>query len=172
MVNGSAPRPPSSIDTPSARSAEISAPIGRSRARGSPSNATEAGDSAATAGRNRMTVPGVAHVDADRRAGLKGAARDGEVRSILLDRAAEDPQRGEGKGCVAGLQTPRSRDGESLTAASISARLEIDLEPGSRKVARTGPCAAGARQRPDSITLRVSVDAEGVAHVRSVRLRS
>ena len=57
MVNGSAPRPPSSMTTPSVRSAVSSAPTGRSLARGSPSNATSAGVSAATAGRNRMTVP-------------------------------------------------------------------------------------------------------------------
>ena len=38
----------------------------------------------------------------------------------------------------------------------MSARLVIDFEPGSRSVARTGPCAAGARQRPESMTLRVS----------------
>ncbi len=106
MVNGSAPRPPSSIDTPSSRRAESSAPIGRSRARGSPSNATEAGESAVSAGRNRMVVPELPTSTLTDEPGVNGAARDGEVRSILFERATEDPERGDGKGCVAGLQHP------------------------------------------------------------------
>ena len=45
---------------------------------------------------------------------------------------------------VSRASAPRAAvDGESLSAASSSARLVIDLEPGSRSVARTGPCAAG-----------------------------
>jgi len=47
------------------------------------------------------------------------------------------------------FSTPRTTDGESLKAAKMRARLVIDFEPGSRNVARTGPCAAGARQRPE-----------------------
>jgi hypothetical protein len=34
--------------------------------------------------------------------------------------------------------------------------LVIDFEPGSRSVACTGPCAAGARQRPEFMLLSVS----------------
>jgi hypothetical protein len=47
-------------------------------------------------------------------------------------------------------------DGESLRAASTSARLVIDLEPGSRSQARTGSRAVGVCQRPESIALRLS----------------
>lgn len=46
---------------------------------------------------------------------------------------------------------PRTTDGESLSAASTRARLVIDFEPGSRSRARTGPWAAGVRQRPESM---------------------
>ena len=172
MVNGSAPRPPSSIETPRVRSAPSSAPIGRSRARGSPSKATEAGDSAATAGRNRMTVPAL---PTSTLTDEPGSMEPPETARSVPRSSSEQPRTRSAaiaRDVSRAFSTPRSTAGESLRAASMSARLEIDLEPGSRKVARTGPCATGARQRPDSITLRVSVDAEGVAHVRSVRLRS
>ena len=68
-VNGRQPRPPSSIDAPSARRAASSAPTGRSRARGSPSKCTAVGRQR----RDRRQEPhhgaGVAHVDGQRRAG-------------------------------------------------------------------------------------------------------
>src|SRR5580693_7500064 len=172
IVNGSAPRPPSSIDTPSSRRAASKAPIGRSRARGSPSNATEAGDSAVSAGRNRMVVP---ELPTSTLTDEPGSMEPPETARSVPYSSREQPRirsAAIARDVSRAFRTPLSTAGESLSAASISARLEIDLEPGSRKVARTGPCAAGARQRPDSITLRVSVDAEGVAHVRSVRLRS
>src|SRR5258708_37339902 len=51
---------------------------------------------------------------------------------------------------------PRTTDGDSLRAASTSARFVIDLEPGSRSRARTGSCAGGVFQRPESIALRLS----------------
>ena len=56
-VNGTAPRPPSSICAPSWRSAARIGPIGRSRIRSSPSKVTAAEVSAASAGTNRITVP-------------------------------------------------------------------------------------------------------------------
>jgi hypothetical protein len=56
-VNGAAPRPPSSISAPSCRSAARTGPIGRSLIRSSPSKETTAEVSAASAGRNRITVP-------------------------------------------------------------------------------------------------------------------
>ena len=158
-VKGSAPRPPSSIDTPSVRSADSSAPIGRSRARGSPSNATAAGVSAATAGRNRMTVPALptSTLTAAPGAGLPGWTPTSVPRSWMAQpRACSAPTARE---VSRAFRTPRTTDGESLRAARMRARLVIDFEPGSRSVARTGPCAAGARQRPESITLRVSADA-------------
>ena len=56
-VNGTAPRPPSSMRAPSSRSATRIGPTGRCLARASPSKWTSAEVSAATAGRKRMTVP-------------------------------------------------------------------------------------------------------------------
>ena len=102
----------------------------------------------------------VADVDADRRARARAARVDADVRAVLVDGAAEGAQRPDGQGGVAGLQHARAPPTASRSsAARMSARLVIDFEPGSRSVARTGPCAAGARQRPESITLRVSADA-------------
>ena len=87
------------------------------------------------------------------------AGGDGDVRSGLVDGSsrgrAAPPMASE---VSRAFRRPRTTDGESLSAARMSARLVIDFEPGSRSVARTGPCAAGARQRPESITLRVSAD--------------
>ncbi len=56
-VNGSRPRPPSSTCAPSWRTASTTAPMGRSRARSSPSNSTGEEARAATGGRKRITVP-------------------------------------------------------------------------------------------------------------------
>ena len=56
-VNGTAARPPSSMCAPSCRSAARIGPTGRCRARASPSKATAAEVSAASPGRNRITVP-------------------------------------------------------------------------------------------------------------------
>ena len=106
MVNGSAPRPPSSIDTPSSRRAASRA---ADRPFPGPGIAVERHRGGRERGQRGQEPHGrtrVAHVDADRRAGVNGAARDGEVRPILFERATEDPQRGDGEGCVAGLQHP------------------------------------------------------------------
>src|SRR5213078_3734134 len=43
---------------------------------------------------------------------------------------------------------PAMVPGPSARAASTSARLVMDLEPGTASRARTGPVAAGAAQRP------------------------
>ena len=56
-VNGSAPRPSSSISTPRPRSPRRTSCIGRVRACGSPSKITGPSASAATGGTNRITVP-------------------------------------------------------------------------------------------------------------------
>ena len=56
-VNGTAPRPSSSMTAPSSRRAARTGPTGRCEARGSPWNRTLTPDSAATGGAKRMTVP-------------------------------------------------------------------------------------------------------------------
>ena len=106
MVNGSAPRPPSSMETPSARSAPSSAPMGRSRARGSPSNATAAPDSAATAGRNRMTVPALPTSTLTAWPAASEPPETARPVSVLVQGIAEDAERGDREGRVARLQQP------------------------------------------------------------------
>ncbi len=143
-VNGTAPRPPSSMSAPSARSAPISGPTGRWEARGSPRNATSPVTSGATGGTNRITVPA-----------LPTSTR--APWSILASRkrhpsgpASMPPH----SACTAAAINSVSRAcsgfamrvGPSATAARMSARLVIDFEPGSRSSARTGPSAAGAGQ--------------------------
>ena len=107
-VNGS--RSPS-IRAPSARSASSTVPIGRSRARGSPSKRTGPSASAATGGTKRMTVP--ASPQSTVAAAAQAVVRaDRHVLAVDRDRDAEGAQRADHQRGVAGGQ--RAGDGRRV----------------------------------------------------------
>ena len=149
-VNGAAPRPPSSMLAPSSRSAVRIAPTGRCLIRSSPSKCTAAEVSAATAGRNRRTVPALptSTPTRDPAGGWPAVTRQAAVdpsassaTSVPIARSAAAASR---------VSLARSglaiRAGRSDRAARTRARLVIDLDAGSRIRALTGPAAAGAAQ--------------------------
>ena len=155
-VNGAAPRPPSSMLAPSWRSAARIGPMGRSLIRSSPSKSTCAEVKAATAGRNRRTVPalptstltrepagGCPAVTRHPAADPGSAPPSTSVTSLPIARSA-----------AAASRVSRARSGFAIhagrsdSAARTRARLVMDLDAGSRTRPRTGPAAAGAAQVP------------------------
>ena len=92
-VNGSVRRPSSSTSTPSASSASITPPIGRTRARGSPSKRTSPSASAATGRQEAHDGAGQPAVDVRRAASGAGVTRIGPSPSRPSIAGAE---RGEG----------------------------------------------------------------------------
>src|SRR5256885_2322174 len=142
-VNG---RVSPSSRTPKARNAFSTVPMGRSRARGSPSNRISPSASAAAGGTNRITVPA-------RPQSIAAGPRKPLCRPKVTVPSAEDS-----------TGTPRARNAASISAesrlpgtpctaasprqsaASTSARFVIDLDPGTPTVARTGDVATGADQ--------------------------
>ena len=147
-VNGTAARPPSSMCAPSCRSAARIGPTGRCLARASPSKATTAEVSAASPGRNRMTVPALptSTLTAEPGAGCPGVTRQAVRESVLLSITAS------ARSAAAASMVSLARSGfeitagPSLSAARTRARLVMDLEAGSRTRALTGPSAAGEGQ--------------------------
>jgi hypothetical protein len=155
-VNGSRPSSPPSTTTPSPRRPATIGPIGRSRARGSPSNATSPVASAATGGRKRMTVPARPQ---------STAAGPASGAGVTSQSSPNEPLAGASTTCVpsdasaAAMSTvsrersgARNREGSADSAASTRYRFVSDFEPGSATVAPTGPSATGAGQSVAVVT--------------------
>ena len=139
-VNGSASP---SMSAPRSRSASRMVPSGRVRACASPSNSTTPLAIVAAGGRNRMTVPARPQSTA---AACHGA---GVTRTVVPSSSISMPVP---RACSAAIIRSVSRlrsvpvdvDGPLASAASTSARLVIDFEPGSSTVACTGSSTVGA----------------------------
>ena len=100
--------------------------------------------SAATGGTKRITVPAFPTSTRTSPAAEPGDTRHpAGVSSTLAPSAVSAPAISSVSLARSGLPTT---PGPSASAASTSARLVMDLEPGSRNLARTGPAAAGACQ--------------------------
>ena len=148
-VNGIAPRPSSLISAPSSRSAVSSSPTGRSATRLSPVNSTVALVSEATGGRKRSTVPALPTSMVTlpaRRPGVTRQPAGGPSAASTRQPSARSPSAISWVSLA--TSGPVISVGLSASAARTSARLVIDLEPGTAISARTGPVAAGARQGP------------------------
>ena len=164
-VNGSAPRPSSSISTPSARSAVSTSPIGRLRMCGSPSNGDRARRTApATGGTNRITVPASPQSTSASPANAAGVTVQS---SPLVSTVAPSAVSAVAiSGCRATAAARRTTEGPSASAARTSARLVSDLLPGSVTTACTGASARGAGQ---GSAVRVVVTRKGYRRSRSAR---
>ena len=131
-VNGTAPRPPSSMTAPSSRSAARMGATGRCEARASPRNSTWRRSAPPPAGTKRITVPALPTSTRvpRRRAGRVPPARSRARRrrrcvapSAVSARAISSVS----LACSGRVMTP----GPSASAARTSARLVMDFEPGS-----------------------------------------
>ena len=152
-VNGTAPRPPSSMCTPSLVSAARIGPTGRCLDRSSPSKWTSAEVSAATAGRKRMTVPALPTSTRTReptagwppvtRQSVPDAGSCPPTSVISVPIARSPPAASKVSLARSGLVILA---GPSLSAPRTRARLVTDLDAGSQIRALTGPVAAGAGQ--------------------------
>jgi hypothetical protein len=172
-VKGSSPRPPSSMSTPSWRSASSTGRIGRSRARRSPSNTVGPAASAATGGRKRITVPARPQSTV---AGPRRAPGDTSQPSSTSATSAPSAESPPAISWVSRARNGRrSRVGRSARAASTSARLVSDFEPGSSTTASRGSTATGAAQTagPDvvDVTLTYVTAAAGTSARRTLRIR-
>ena len=146
-VNGMAPRPPSSMTAPSSRSAAMIAPTGRWAARGSPWNPTATLPSAATGGTKRITVPALPTSTLVSLAGPAGGDQPGPAGRRCPPGRPGRAARWPSAACPWPAAGAGPRPGPAASAASTSARLVIDLEPGSRHL---GPDRAGRlRGQPD-----------------------
>ena len=149
-VNGSASP---SIATPSVRRASSTVSIGRRRAAGSPSKVMSPVPVAASAGRNRMTVP--ASPQSIRAGPVSGAGVTRQVVASTSSMPAPSARRPSAISWVSRLRrAPCRMLGAVAWAARISARLVNDFEPGTRTVADSGPLTVGAVQCmdvPDSV---------------------
>ena len=169
-VNGTAARPPSSMCAPSCRSAARIGPTGRCLARASPSKATTAEVSAASPGRNRMTVPALptSTLTAEPGAGCPGVTRQAVRDSVFSSSIPVPSARNAAAASMvslarSGFAITETGSGPSLSAARTRARLVMDLEAGSRTRALTGPSAAGEGQVRSwllSGCIRLSVSSE------------
>ncbi len=140
-------RPSPSMSTPRRRNASSSGAIGRARACSSPSNATDSVPSAATGGTNRSTVP--ARPQSTRTPG------DGAIRPLTVN-SVPSPSTVTPSVRTAPIirSVSRLRSAPLIvdfpcavaSAASTSARLVCDFEPGTVTVACTGLGAVGAGQ--------------------------
>jgi hypothetical protein len=144
-VSGRPPPAAVSISTPIVRSPSISGPSGRTRACGSPSKVISPVASAATGGRNRMTVPASPTSTC---AGPRIASGRTTQRSPWwVETCAPMARRPAAISSVSRARNgPRSVDGPAAMALSTSARAVMDLEPGRRTVVLTGAFAVGAVQ--------------------------
>src|SRR5690242_6790159 len=139
---GIRPVPPSSICTPSARSASRMTPIGRSRAYSSPSNATTPSASAATGGTNRITVP--ARPQSTSAGPLSEPGVTVTVVPLSLMPTPRDTSADRMREVSRAVSRPVRCDGQSARAARMSARLLIDFDPGTVTRPETAPSARGA----------------------------
>ena len=108
--------------------------------------------SAATGGTKRMTVPALptsTFVSWPAQPGLTSHACGSPV-STWAPRACSAPAISRVSLARSGCRTWA---GPAASAASTSARLVIDLEPGSRTWARTGPAACGAGQTAGGVSM-------------------
>ena len=152
-VKGRVPRSPSSTRTPRVRRASRTADIGRVRACGSPSKATSPLARAATGGTNRITVP------ARPQSTVPPRSRLGKTSQSSSDVITVDPSVDSAVAISSVSRERRARrttEGPSDSAASTSARLVSDLEPGSSTRTSTGARANGAGHRADDVSGRVS----------------
>ncbi|GAA3291594.1 hypothetical protein GCM10020218_064680 [Dactylosporangium vinaceum] len=132
-----------SIRAPRVRSAPISGAIGRRRAAGCPSNATAPVARPATAGRKRSTVP--ARPTSTRAGPASGRGRSSHRLSSAVDTWQPIARRPAAISSVSRARSgPRSVVEPVETAPSTSARAVIDLEPGRRRLASSGPAVLGA----------------------------
>ena len=156
------------------------------RACGSPSNSTRPSASAATGGRNRITVPARPtstrappwEARADHPVGTGGHLVHRQTRPVVavrrdvVDLDAEGAQPVGHEQGVARAQRLAQRDQSPASAARTRSRLVSDLLPGSATVASTGSRAVGAAQSPGWLGSPVAVAAEAVttgARPRSAR---
>src|SRR5664279_2762920 len=144
-VNGKAPP---SMEAPRARSASSTMDIGRRRAAGSPSKVISPFAVAASAGRNRMTVPARPQsitAGPDSGAGSTSQSAPSPVMSWVI--TVPSARNAAAINSVSRLRrAPISLDGPVAWAARISARLVRDFEPGTVTVAVTGRVATGTDQ--------------------------
>ena len=109
-MKGSRPRPSSSIRAPSTRRDSITGAMGRLRACGSPSKDTRPDTSAATGGRNRITVPASPQSTEESPRSVAGldqpVRRLGVVAVDVLDHRAQRAQRLRHQERVAGPERP------------------------------------------------------------------
>ena len=142
-TKGSPPRPPSSTVAPRCWRAARTGPRGRWRARGSPSKATSPSASAATGGRNRITVPALPTSTA-----AGPVSGPGVTVHRALPRPAIPTPSAVSPAAMSEVSRASStfstRAGPSASPASTRARFVIDFEPGTVTVASTGPGATGA----------------------------
>ena len=171
-VNGSRPRPSSSIRAPRARRASSTGAIGRLRACGSPSKDTRPAASAATGGRNRITVPAspqsTVAVAAQGRRGDQPVGRLGVVAVEVLDARAQGAQGLRHQQRVAGAQRPAQPGACRWRARRArGSGWSATCCPGGRRSRRPARCAHG------SGPVAVAVAGGGVHRgVRSGHVRS
>src|SRR4051794_632909 len=165
------PRPWSWISTPSARSASSRPDMGRVRACGSPSKLTVPVARAATGGTKRITVPA-------RPQSTAPAWRSPGLTSQLGPEVSTSAPKAVSALAISSVSRERSArrttDGPSERAASTSARLVSDFDPGSSTRTSTGPRATGAGHRSRRGAGRVSTPqrllAEGLRGESSLEL--
>ncbi len=143
-VKGRVRRPSSSISTPSASSASITPPMGRTRARGSPSNRTSPSASAATGGAKRMTLPASPQSTYAGPWSGPGVTRTSPVPSRPSMPVPSEASALPMSRLSRARSAPDTVDGPSESAARTSARLVSDFEPGTATTASTGEVACGA----------------------------
>ena len=130
-------------------------PTGRLRMWASPSKATRPVESPATGGTNRITVPARPQSTSASRSKLPGVTVQS---SPEVSTAEPRAVRAEAISAVSReRRARRTTEGRSAIAASTSARLVRDLEPGSVIVRSTGEVARGAGQCSGSVTGRTLV---------------
>ncbi len=155
-ISGNPPRPPSSIRAPRVRSASITPCCGRSWLRGSPSKCTGPSARVASGGRKRITVPALpTSTWAGPRSCSAGMIRQASPPPVPPDAAltvsstvTPRARRPSAISCESRLRSGRrTQPGPSARAASTSARLVADFEPGMVTVASTAAVATGAGHR-------------------------
>ena len=144
-VNGRpSPSPSAVTSAPRSRSAPSSGCIGRAYACASPSKATGPSASRASGGTNRITVPARPQSTVPPLNPAGGVTRHPSADSSTTTPRARSASR---ISCVSRASRPLTMvEGPLASAASTSARLVSDFEPGTVTVAVTGTGACGAGQ--------------------------
>jgi hypothetical protein len=134
-----------SIEAPRWRSASSTVSMGRSLALGSPSKRTSPSASTAAGGTNRITVP--ARPQSTSACPVSPACGPMTTWSPPSSTGTPSARSASIISLLSRLRSaPVSVPPPSASAASNSARLVIDFEPGTATVAVTGPVARGAAQ--------------------------